>query len=102
MIMLYKIFSLGKCDIVLSLLSEILIQVLLVGKKFCESATIKCKLGCSLRPREGSFSAPVANLSMLPRVTKPLLPPKRKDEQIQKQKNCKMNILITFCYRIQL
>ena len=75
-------------------------QVLLVDKKLCESATIKCKLGCSLKHGRGSFSAPVANLNMLPRVTKPLLPPKAKDEQIQKQKNCKMNILITFYYRV--
>ena len=59
-------------------------QVLLVGKKFYEPATMKCKLGYSLKPRRGSFSAAVANLNMLPRVTKPLLPPKRKDEQIQK------------------
>ena len=59
-------------------------QVLLVGKKFCESATMKCKLGCSLKPRKGFFPAPVANLSMLPRVIKRLLRPKRKDEQIPK------------------
>ena len=58
-------------------------QVLLVGKKFCESATMKWKLGCSLKPRMGSLSAPVANLNMLLRVTKPLLPPKRK-EKIEK------------------
>ena len=63
-------------------------KVLLVGKKFCESATVKCKLGCGLKPRRGFFSAPVANLNMLPRVIKPLLPPKRKDEQIRKKKKC--------------
>ena len=105
MIMLYRICSLNKCDLVLSLLSEILIrqnifihlklavplgkfnrltQVLLVGKKFCESATMMRKLGCNLKPWSGSFSAPVTNLNMLPKVTKPLLPSKRKDEQIQK------------------
>ena len=56
-----------------------LMQLLLVGKKFCESATMKCKLGCSLKPRRVSFPAPAANLNMLPRVTKPLLPPKTKD-----------------------
>ena len=61
-----------------------LMQVLLVGKKFCESATMKFKLSCSLKHRKGSFSAPVANLSMLLRLTKPLLPPKRKDEPIPK------------------
>ena len=62
---------------------------------------MKCKLGCGLKPKRGSFSAPVANFNMLPRVKKPPVAPKRKKEQIQKKKKCKMNILITFYYRVQ-
>ena len=39
-------------------------QVLLVGKKLCESATIKCKQGCSLKPKSGSFLEPLVNLKL--------------------------------------
>ena len=65
-------FSYSSMLIILIRFFKVFLQLL--GKKFCESATMKCKLACSLKPRTGSFSTPVTYL---------LLPPKGKDEQIQ-------------------
>ena len=48
-------------------------QVLDVGKKFeLSQNSIE---GCILKPKTGSSSVPVTNLSTCPRVTLPLLPP---------------------------